>query len=80
MGLSFEGLKIQKWNIPTDRAQRADDHVYFQSYSPYKMSNIVSFFVFSVDDSNKLVIVWAKYLSEPERYYIALPENAMDSY
>ena len=25
MELSFEGLGMQKWNIPTDRAQRVDE-------------------------------------------------------
>ena len=25
MELNFEGLEIQKWNMPTDRAQRVDD-------------------------------------------------------
>ena len=39
--LNFEGLQIQKWNIPTDIAQIVDQkwghlsiyHVYFRSYS-----------------------------------------------
>ena len=25
VGLNFEGLELQKWNIPTDRAQRLDE-------------------------------------------------------
>ena len=25
MELNFKGLEIQKWNIPTDRAQRVDE-------------------------------------------------------
>ena len=25
MELNFEGLQMQKWNIPTDRAQRLDE-------------------------------------------------------
>ena len=25
MGLNFEGLEMQKWNTPTDRAQRIDE-------------------------------------------------------
>ena len=25
MELNFEGLEMQKWNIPTNRAQRADE-------------------------------------------------------
>ena len=25
--LSFEGLKMQKWNIPMDRALRADENI-----------------------------------------------------
>ena len=34
-----------------------------------------SFFVFSSDDSKKLVTVWKKYLSTPERCYWGLSEN-----
>ena len=34
-----------------------------------KMSKNVSVFVFSANGSKKLVIVWAKYLSAPERSY-----------
>ena len=37
--LNFEGLEMQKWNIPTDRAQRVDEKngvicyfVYSRSY------------------------------------------------
>ena len=41
MKLNFEGLEMQKWNIPTDRTQGVDEknriiclvnHVYYQSY------------------------------------------------
>ena len=34
-----------------------------------KMSKMAHFSVFSADDSKKLVRVWAKYLSAPERSY-----------
>ena len=29
MGLNFEGLEMQKWNIPTSRAQRVDRKLEF---------------------------------------------------
>ena len=36
------------------------------------------FFRLSVDDSKKLVLVSAKYLSAAERFYLAFSEHAMD--
>ena len=36
------------------------------------------FFRLSVDDSKKLVLVSAKYLSASERFYLAFSEHAMD--
>ena len=34
--LNFDGLEMQKWNIPTDRAEKrgylSSCHVYYQSY------------------------------------------------
>ena len=43
-----------------------------------KTSKNDSFFIFSADDSKKLVTLWTNYLSESERYYIAFKGNAMD--
>ena len=44
MQLNFQGLEMQLWNIPRDRAQE---------------------------------VVWAKYLSAPERSYWGFSENVM---
>ena len=67
MELKFEGLEIQKWNIPTIRAQGADeknDVIYlFIMFTPrlwsWKCQKWL-FFVFSADDSKKYVKVSAK--------------------
>ena len=54
MELHFEGLQMQKWKMPTDSVQRADEkkrvilssyHVYSQSFG-HKMSKMVCFFCF----------------------------------
>ena len=37
----------------------------------------MALFIFSGDDSKKLVIAWAKYLSEPKRSYCVLSEDVM---
>ena len=44
-----------------------------------KMSKVAQF-VFSADASKKLVPVWTKYLRASERSYLALSENAMNSW
>ena len=90
MELNFEGLEIQKWNIPTDRAQTEDEkkrekswwsnfsiyHVYSQSYGHWIVKN-GSCFAFSAGENKILVTIWAKYLSAPKRSYWVLSENAM---
>ena len=43
----------------------------------FKMSEIANFFVFSADNSKKLVTIWAIYLSAPERSHQVLSENGM---
>ena len=43
-----------------------------------KMSKIV--FVFSADDSKKLVTVWVKYIDASEISYLGLLENHLDSW
>ena len=43
----------------------------------YKMLEIANFFVFSADNSKKLVTVWAIYLSTPGISYRVLAENGM---
>ena len=67
MELKFEGLEMQKWNIPTIRAQGADeknDVIYLLiMFTPrlwsWKCQKWL-FFVFSADDSKKYVKVSAK--------------------
>ena len=71
MELNFEVLEMQKWNIPTDRTQRVDEKngvvcliiMFTHRVMVIKMSKNGSLFVFSADDSKKLVSVWAKYLN-----------------
>ena len=58
--LNFEGLEIQKWNIPTDRTQRVDEKN--GVICLIIMLTHGSFFVFSADDSKILVLVLANYL------------------
>ena len=60
MELNFEGLEMQKWNIPIDGAQKVDKkwghfsiyHIYCQSYGRYNVTT-PSFFVFSAGGSKK---------------------------
>ena len=63
--LNFEILERQKWNEPTDRADRVDQ-------------KNDSFFVSSVNDSKKSVKVWAKYLHASRRSSLAFLENVVD--
>ena len=54
MELTFEGLKIQKWDIPTNRARRADEKngiiflviVFTPGVMVIKMSKITHFLYF----------------------------------
>ena len=86
MELKFEDIVMQKWNIPTDRAQRVyeKNRTFFclscllpWNYGHENVKNCSSF-VLSVDYSKVSVTVWAKYLDEFERFYLVLSENAMD--
>ena len=73
--VNFEGLEMQKWNIPTDRVLRVDKKnviiclVIMFTYGVMVIKNVKngSSFVFSADDSKKLVTVSAKHLSASER-------------
>ena len=68
MELNFEGLEIQKWNIPMDRAQERDKKngiiciviLFTPNFLVMNTSKMALFFLFSTDDSQKLVTVWAK--------------------
>ena len=61
MELNFEGLEMQDWNIPTDRAQRLDEKngviclVIMFTYRVLVIKNVKNgpFFMFSADDSKK---------------------------
>ena len=43
MELNFEGLEMEKWNIPTDRAQRVDGK---------NWSHLSSYYVYSPSDGH----------------------------
>ena len=70
MELNFEGLGMQKWDIPTDRAQRTNGKygtiypvfMFTPQVMVIKMSKMAHFFVFSAGASKKLVTVSTKYL------------------
>ena len=59
MELNFEGLKMQKINIPTNRAQKVDGKntviCLAVIFTPKVMVINSSFFAFFADDSKKLV-------------------------
>ena len=72
--MSFDAWTFKN-EIPKNKAWREDKrkmghlssyHVYSQSYGHEYVKNS-SFFLFSANDSKKLVTVWAKYLSAPAR-------------
>ena len=64
-GLNFEGLEMQKWNMPTDRAWRVDEKnwviflviMFTSGVMVIKMSKNGSFFVFFEGNSKILVVV-----------------------
>ena len=70
MELNFEGLEMQKGNIPTDRAQKVNEKnaviclliMFTPQFMVIKRSKNSLFFVFSADASKILVTVWTKYL------------------
>ena len=86
MELNFEGFEMQKLNIPTDRAQRANEKnevicviiMITLGVMVIKMYKNGSSFVPYADASKKSGTVWTKYLHASERSYFALSENAMD--
>ena len=74
MDLNFEDLEMQKWNIQTDRAQKA--------LEKNVVICLVIIFIprFTImNDSKKLNIVWEKYLSAPGRSCLVFSENSMVS-
>ena len=82
--LNFESLDMQKWNIPTGRAQKVDNKMgYFVLLSclfpelwSLKLQKWFNFCIFA-NASKKQVTVWTKYLHDCERFYLALSENSM---
>ena len=85
MKLNFQGLEMQKWNIPRDRAQKEAEKngfiyhviIFTPGVMVIKMPKMAHF-VFSADDSQKSVRVWAEYSSTSEKYYLALSVNTTD--
>ena len=75
MKLNFEGPEMLKWNIPTNKAQRIHEKngilcliiIFSPRVTVIKMLQIAPFFVFSSNDSDKLITIWAKYLHAPKR-------------
>ena len=69
----------------TDRAQRIDEKngniglviMFTPRVRVFKMSEIANLFVFSADNSKKLVTVWEIYLSTAGRSYRVLAENGV---
>ena len=63
MEFNFEGHEMQKWNIPTDRAQKVDQKngiiclviMFTPGCMVIKMSQMAHFFAFSADDRKKPV-------------------------
>ena len=82
MELDFEGLEMKH---ATDRAQRVDEKsgniclviMFTPRVRVFKMSEIANLFVFSADNSKKLVTVWAIYLNTPGRSYRVPAENGV---
>ena len=86
MELNFEVPEMQKWNIPTDRAQWIDEKngaiCLALLFSPESWSFKCQkwLVIFSTDDSKNPVIVWEKYLSASERSHSPLLKNAMNNW
>ena len=81
MELNLEGLEMQKWNIPTDRAQRVDGKneviclvVMFNSGDMVIKMSICIFYWCLQKFGHSL----GKILKYIERSYLFLSENAMD--
>ena len=80
MELNFEGLQMQKWNIPTNRARRGDDKngvlclviMFTPGVMVIKMLKMAHFYHLGQ------VTVTTQHLRASERFYLALSENAMD--
>ena len=79
--LNFEGLEMQKSNIPTDRAQIVDEENGFIClvimFTPRVMvleMSKMNFLLMPAKNRSQ----YMKYLRASERSYLALSKNAMD--
>ena len=78
--LNFEGAEMQKLNILMDRTQRADEKneiiclviMFTHGVMVIKIVELGQFLYFLLMAAKKKVTVWAKYLSAPERFSLAL--------
>ena len=74
MNFNFEVLEMQKWNIPANRDQRVDKKL---------VVRLVIMFIFRVmvvkmwKMAQKLVTVWEKHLSAPEKSSWDFSKNSM---
>ena len=81
MELNFEGLEMQRSNIPTDRAQIVDEE---DGVICLVIMFTPRFMVLEMSKMNFLLMPaknrphYMKYLRASERSYLALSENAMD--
>ena len=78
MELNFDGLEMQKWNIPMDIVQSVDEKNGSFDYLSCLLSELSSLkcqkwlFAFCANESKKSVTVWAIYLSASHRSYLAI--------
>ena len=84
--MCFGRLEMQKWNIPTDRAQGVDEKngvvslvvMFAPRVMVIEMSKMAHFLHFLLMPAKKSNTIWRSYLRASERSYLALSENAMD--
>ena len=79
MELNFEGLKLQKRNVPTDRTRKIDEKngtiylvIMFTRRVMVKTMSKMVFFLFSDDGSKNEVAVPVEYLSKSEFFLVIL--------
>ena len=76
MELNFDGLEMQKWNIPMDIVQSVDEKNgviwLFIMFTLWVIVIKMSKMTFCANESKKSVTVWAIYLSASHRSYLAI--------
>ena len=70
--LNFEGLEMQKLNIPTDRAWRADE-----KNGINLVIMVISRVMIIKMSRMDIFCIWEKNLSAPERHFLFLSENSL---